>query len=68
MLDEVRKLEPAEGDFVEFVTTGAPAAGAFHCAACGYGVTVQAMLPQCPMCGGRTWERAPIASASSRLR
>jgi hypothetical protein len=44
-------------DYVEFVTTGAPATGAFHSSSCGYGVTVQSTLPQCPMCNGTTWER-----------
>ncbi len=48
--------ERAEED-IEFVTTGAPATGGFHCSACGYGVTVQSTLPQCPMCNGTTWER-----------
>jgi rubredoxin len=61
MLDEARKLDSAGGDFVEFVRTGAPAAGAFHCSGCGYGVVVQASLPRCPMCGGTTWEHAPLA-------
>jgi len=46
-----------QAEYVEFVTTGAPANGAFHCSACGYGVTVQSTLPQCPMCNGTTWER-----------
>jgi rubredoxin len=58
MLGEVGKLDSTAGDFVEFVTTGAPATGAFHCSGCSYGVTVQSTLPQCPMCGGTTWERA----------
>lgn len=61
MLDEARKLDTREGDFVEFTATGAPAAGAFHCSGCGYGVTVQVTLPQCPMCAGTTWERAAFS-------
>jgi rubrerythrin len=70
MLDEARKLDSAGGDFVEFVTTGAPAAGAFRCSGCGYGVTVQATLPRCPMCGGTTWERAQLGASArtDRLR
>jgi rubrerythrin len=69
MLDEARKLDSTGGDFVEFVRTGALAAGAFRCSGCGYGVTVQATLPRCPMCGGTTWERAPNAAhASGRLQ
>ena len=58
MLDEAWKFRSREGDFVEFVSAGAPAAGAFHCSGCGYGVTVQQTLPRCPMCGGTTWEHA----------
>ena len=57
MLNEKEKAAQERADYVEFVTTGAPATGAFHCSACGYGVTVQATLPQCPMCNGTTWER-----------
>jgi rubrerythrin len=57
VLDGIEKLAREQGDYVEFVTTGAPATGAFHCSACGYGVTVQSTLPQCPMCNGTTWER-----------
>jgi rubrerythrin len=58
VLNGVRKVESEQVDYVDFVTTGAPAKGAFHCSACGYGVTVQTTLPQCPMCNGTTWERA----------
>ena len=57
MLDEIERVARTHTDDVEFVTTGAPATGAFHCSACGYGVTVQSTLPQCPMCNGTTWER-----------
>jgi rubrerythrin len=45
--------------YVEFAATGDAVVGAFHCAECGYGVTVQRALPQCPMCGGTAWEVAP---------
>ena len=45
--------------FVEFLVTGEQAAGDFHCAECGYGVSVQRRLPLCPMCGGTSWEHAP---------
>ena len=57
VLGEAQNVEEEHGGYVEFVTTGAPATGAFHCSACGYGVTVQSTLPQCPMCNGTTWER-----------
>jgi len=58
LLDEARTPDAASGDFIEFVTTGAPAAGDYHCSGCGYGVTVGSTLPRCPLCGGTTWERA----------
>jgi hypothetical protein len=69
MLDEARKLDSTGGDFVELVKTGAPAAGAFHCCGCRYGITIQAKLPLCPMCGGTTWERTPSGpDRSERVR
>ena len=43
------------------LTAGAEAAGAFRCAGCGYGVTVTARLPACPMCAGTTWQRRLVA-------
>jgi rubrerythrin len=64
MLDEARKLAGTDGDYVAFVAAGAPAAGAFHCSGCGYGVTVHATLPRCPMCGGTTWEPAAFSPFS----
>jgi rubrerythrin len=56
MLDEARKVGSTDGEFVEFVGAGAAAKGAFRCSDCGYGVAVQGTLPQCPMCGGTSWE------------
>ncbi len=44
------------GEYVEFVEAGTQAAGAYHCSGCGYGITVHAELPKCPMCAGTTWE------------
>jgi rubrerythrin len=54
-----RELHSGEqiGDFVTFVLAGAAAEGEFHCAGCGYGVSVYRRLPRCPMCGGEEWER-----------
>jgi rubrerythrin len=46
-------------DYVEFFARGAIVTGEFHCSECGYGVTVHAELPRCPMCGGESWEQAP---------
>ena len=45
------------GDYVDFVSAGTQAAGAYHCAECGYGITVHDELPKCPMCAGTMWER-----------
>ena len=57
MLDGARTSGTADGEFVEFLRAGDPANGVFRCSGCGYGVALQATLPQCPMCGGTTWER-----------
>jgi len=57
MLDEARHEAFPAGDHAEFCATGAPATGEYHCASCGYGVTVNATLPPCPMCAGTVWER-----------
>jgi hypothetical protein len=46
------------GDFVLFASSGMHAKGEFHCAECGYGVTVYRELPRCPMCGGEEWEQS----------
>ena len=56
-----------EGDFVEFVAAGAQSKGEFHCAECGYGVTVTRALPTCPMCAGSSWQRtawSPLSRAA----
>jgi rubredoxin len=58
MLDGTRETAHDGGDYVEFVAAGAAARGEFHCSNCGYGVTVHATLPRCPMCAGTTWEQA----------
>lgn len=55
--------------FVEFWAAGNQAKGEFHCADCGYGVTVYTTLPRCPMCSGETWERSswsPLSRTSER--
>jgi hypothetical protein len=49
----------AAGDYVEFWAAGQPVKGEFHCADCGYGVTIVRKLPLCPMCGGTSWEQSP---------
>lgn len=45
-------------DDSEFVDAGSPSKGEFHCAECGYGVTVTRKLPTCPMCAGSHWQRS----------
>ena len=68
------ELHPApgepSGDYVDFVRSGASVKGEFHCAECGYGVTVYRTLPVCPMCGGEQWEQSawsPLSRARSAL-
>ena len=39
-----------------FLAAGSQALGEFRCAECGYGVVVRRVLPECPMCRGRSWE------------
>lgn len=65
MLDQGVTPEQSEGELVEFATAGSSAAGEFHCADCGYGVTVQVRLPVCPMCGGDTWAKSVWSTTSS---
>jgi rubrerythrin len=45
-------------DYVPFTAAGEQGVGEFRCAECGYGVTVWATLPRCPMCTGESWERS----------
>jgi rubrerythrin len=59
------------GDFVDFLAAGERVKGEFHCAECGYGVTVFRALPVCPMCGGDEWEQSawsPLTRARSILQ
>ena len=51
-----------------FLTTGTTVVGEFHCAGCGYGVTVHAKLPRCPMCSGTSWEQAAWSPFSRATR
>jgi rubrerythrin len=45
-------------EYVKFWPSGSAAKGEFQCSECSYGVIVSKELPQCPMCGGRSWEAA----------
>jgi len=58
MIEGSRADTLEESGYVDFRTTGDPAAGEFHCAECGYGVIVSRELPRCPMCGGTAWEES----------
>ena len=64
MLDEGRRLDSNEGEYIEFAIAGTSVAGEFRCSGCGYGVTVQTALPHCPMCAGTTWEAAALGPFS----
>ena len=67
MLDQGVSSVEAD-DLVEFLHAGAAAKGEFHCTNCGYGVTIQATLPSCPMCGGTSWEQtawSPLSRAAA---
>lgn len=60
MIDETRAGSDGSADgYVEFYAAGDPAKGEFRCSGCGYGVAIASSLPQCPMCGGTSWERRP---------
>ena len=69
-------VEPVAGgregaaDYVHFALTGDAVKGEYHCAECGYGVTVHRVLPRCPMCGNESWELSawsPFARARNVL-
>jgi rubrerythrin len=71
MRDVVAAGRTPGGDFVSFLTAGAQAKGEFHCAECGYGVTVYRTLPVCPMCGSSEWEQSawsPLTRARSIIQ
>jgi len=47
----------AEREYVEFWPAGAVATGLFRCTACGEAMHVKYVVPACPGCGERLWER-----------
>jgi hypothetical protein len=59
MMQGTETSRTADGEYVEFWSTGQPVKGEFHCSECGYGVTIVRELPLCPMCGGTAWEQSP---------
>ncbi len=68
MLEEAGRTTSTDGDFVEFANAGTVAKGDFHCSSCGYGVSVNASLPQCPMCAGTVWEPVTLARPHQRFQ
>ena len=59
---------PGTDGIPAFLTAGSGAFGEFRCAQCGYGVIVKRVLPECPMCRGRSWEdRATSPYTPSRV-
>jgi hypothetical protein len=69
LLDDGAPLE--DDEYVELLAAGTSSKGEFHCAACGYGVTITRSLPTCPMCAGGSWQRAawsPLARAAQRVQ
>jgi hypothetical protein len=67
MSEAQRAGRSATDGYVEFRATGDAVKGEFHCAECGYGVTVHKRLPACPMCGGFAWEQtawSPLTRAA----
>jgi lipopolysaccharide biosynthesis regulator YciM len=54
------------GDEPVFLVAGTAATGDFHCAECGYGITVRSLLPQCPMCRGLQWEELSTSPYRAR--
>lgn len=71
LLEVHKKADETSVDFVQFLAAGQQAKGEYHCADCGYGVTVCRTLPRCPMCGNGSWEQSawsPFARARSLVQ
>jgi predicted RNA-binding Zn-ribbon protein involved in translation (DUF1610 family) len=47
----------SEREYVEFWPAGTVATGRFRCTACGGAMHVKYVVPACPQCGERLWER-----------
>jgi hypothetical protein len=56
VLEDVWVGDVAGDGSVQLHATDDVAEGSFRCAECGYGVSIAAALPPCPMCAGRVWE------------
>ena len=57
MSSETVSVEPEADGLDSLHATGTIAAGEYRCTSCRYGITINALLPPCPMCGGELWER-----------
>jgi predicted RNA-binding Zn-ribbon protein involved in translation (DUF1610 family) len=63
MSEPQRTLQPvaagraSEREYVEFWPAGTVATGSFRCTACGSPADVKYVVPACPQCGERLWER-----------
>jgi rubrerythrin len=67
LADTTRLTADAHAGVPDVVSAGERAVGEYHCADCGYGVTVRRELPVCPMCGGAIWEAASWSPPSGAL-
>ena len=68
---QTRTRETYDTPDVTFFETGTQGAGQYHCPSCGYGITIHAPLPICPMCAGTVWEQVswtPFARALEELQ
>jgi hypothetical protein len=60
----------AGGDEIRLSAAGDHVKGEYHCADCGYAITVCKELPPCAMCGCESWQPAlwqPFARASATM-
>lgn len=56
LIEDSRTAASATSGAPTFLIAGAPTAGTFRCAECGYGIAVRALLPICRMCRGFLWD------------
>ena len=63
---ERRGGDPGTRPTLPLHSAGSPGAGQYRCATCGYGITVRAPLPVCPMCASRSWEAVPWTPFTGR--
>jgi rubrerythrin len=59
------RQETVNDDYIGFVAAGSRATGQYRCSECGYGITIHATLPVCPMCTGTTWEETTWSPLSN---